>query len=78
MLNYAIQQLPQHHRDCFNFLIFHLARVAERERENLVDIHTSPTQEILLLTVGPDDPFEPRRRFRTNDNAALVSRARDE
>ncbi|KAI9718586.1 MAG: hypothetical protein M1812_004037 [Candelaria pacifica] len=35
-LSYAIQQLPLHHRDCFNFLIFHLARVAEREKENLM------------------------------------------
>jgi hypothetical protein len=28
--------LPAKHRDCLEFLIFHLARVAIRERENLV------------------------------------------
>ncbi|KAI9762162.1 MAG: Rho-type gtpase-activating protein [Candelina submexicana] len=36
VLTHAIHQLPQRHRDCFNFLIFHLARVAEREKENLM------------------------------------------
>ncbi|KAI9816214.1 MAG: Rho-type gtpase-activating protein [Pycnora praestabilis] len=35
-LNSAIQQLPPRHRDCFEFLIFHLARVALREKENLM------------------------------------------
>ena len=28
--------LPQKHRDCLEFLMFHLARVAGREPENLV------------------------------------------
>lgn len=28
--------LPQKHRDCLEFLMFHLSRVAKRERENLV------------------------------------------
>ena len=32
----AINELPPHHRDCLEFLIFHLARVVERERENLM------------------------------------------
>jgi hypothetical protein len=32
----TIQQLPAKHRDCLEFLIFHLARVATRERENLM------------------------------------------
>lgn len=32
--------MPQRHRDCLEFLMFHLARVAQREPENLVcDIH---------------------------------------
>lgn len=30
--------LPPKHRDCLEFLMFHLARVASRERENLVCI----------------------------------------
>ncbi len=34
----TIQQLPVRHRDCLEFLIFHLARVATRESENLVRI----------------------------------------
>lgn len=28
--------LPQKHRDCLEFLMFHLVRVAGREKENLV------------------------------------------
>lgn len=32
----AIQGLPPCHRDCLEFLVFHLARVVEREKENLV------------------------------------------
>lgn len=28
--------MPQRHRDCLEFLMFHLARVAQREPENLV------------------------------------------
>ena len=28
--------MPQSHRDCLEFLMFHLDRVAQRERENLV------------------------------------------
>ena len=32
----AINDLPARHRDCLEFLIFHLARVVEREKENLM------------------------------------------
>ncbi len=32
----AVAQLPPKHRDCLEFLVFHLARVATREKENLV------------------------------------------
>ena len=32
----AINDLPIRHRDCLEFLVFHLARVVERERENLM------------------------------------------
>lgn len=35
-LQNAFNQLPQQHRDCLEFLMFHLSRVAGRERENLV------------------------------------------
>ncbi|KAI9805062.1 MAG: hypothetical protein M1825_000896 [Sarcosagium campestre] len=31
-----LQQLPTKHRDCLEFLVFHLARVATREKENLM------------------------------------------
>lgn len=32
----ALQTLPEKHRDCLEFLVFHLARVALREKENKV------------------------------------------
>ena len=32
----AINELPGKHRNCLEILIFHLARVVERERENLM------------------------------------------
>lgn len=35
-LRKTINMLPPKHRDCLEFLMFHLARVASRERENLV------------------------------------------
>jgi len=38
-LNQTVNMLPQKHRDCLEFLMFHLARVAGRERENLVRAH---------------------------------------
>lgn len=38
-LRKTINMLPQKHRDTLEFLMFHLARVASRERENLVSNH---------------------------------------
>ena len=35
----ALHALPPSHRDCLEFLIFHLARVVEREKENLVSLN---------------------------------------
>ena len=35
-LRRTFQSLPEHHRDCLEFLMFHLDRVAQREKENLV------------------------------------------
>ncbi|KAL1874924.1 hypothetical protein VTK73DRAFT_10404 [Phialemonium thermophilum] len=35
-LRKTVNMLPQRHRDCLEFLMFHLARVASRERENLM------------------------------------------
>ncbi|GME42219.1 putative Rho-type GTPase-activating protein 4 [Neofusicoccum parvum] len=32
----AIDTLPPHHRDCLEFLIFHLARVMEQKKDNLM------------------------------------------
>jgi uncharacterized protein YoxC len=34
----AIDRLPKAHRDCLEFLIFHLARVTSHEKDNLVSI----------------------------------------
>ena len=36
LMRSAIAGLPAHHRECLEFLIFHLARVVEREKENLM------------------------------------------
>ncbi|KAI1651442.1 RhoGAP-domain-containing protein [Daldinia loculata] len=35
-LQSVFQQLPPQHKDCLEFLMFHLHRVSERERENLM------------------------------------------
>ncbi|KAK1759269.1 hypothetical protein QBC47DRAFT_357147 [Echria macrotheca] len=35
-LQQTVNMLPPKHRDCLEFLMFHLARVASRERENLM------------------------------------------
>lgn len=35
-LRRTVNTLPQKHRDCLEFLVFHLARVASREKENLM------------------------------------------
>ena len=32
----AVMELPPQHRDCLEFLVFHLARVIGREKENLM------------------------------------------
>ena len=37
-LKKTVNMLPPKHRDCLEFLMFHLARVASRERENLVSL----------------------------------------
>ena len=37
-LRKTINMLPPKHRDCLEFLMFHLVRVASRERENLVSL----------------------------------------
>ena len=36
LMRAAINDLPSRHRDCLQVLVFHLARVVERERENLM------------------------------------------
>jgi hypothetical protein len=36
LMRNAIESLPTRHRDCLEFLLFHLARVVEREKENLM------------------------------------------
>lgn len=41
----TIQQLPIRHHDCLEFLIFHLARVATRENENLVGVPHEPKED---------------------------------
>ena len=36
LMRAAINELPTHHRDCLEFLVFHLARVVGREKDNLM------------------------------------------
>lgn len=36
LMRSAINELPARHRDCLEFLVFHLARVAQREKDNLM------------------------------------------
>ena len=36
LMRLAVNELPPRHRDCLEVLVFHLARVVERERENLM------------------------------------------
>ena len=43
----VFNQLPQAHKDCLEFLMFHLSRVAGRERENLVSIDSGPLNECI-------------------------------
>lgn len=38
----TVNMLPPKHRDCLEFLMFHLVRVASRERENLVSLVIQP------------------------------------
>lgn len=37
----AVDHLPIHHRDCLEFLVFHLARVMEHKSDNLVSVSCS-------------------------------------
>jgi hypothetical protein len=41
-LRKTVNMLPPKHRDCLEFLMFHLVRVASRERENLVSLYLRP------------------------------------
>ena len=47
-MRHAIQNLPPSHRDCLEFLVFHLARVVEREKENLVKSHTPNVNALMV------------------------------
>lgn len=44
-----VQQLPVKHRDCLEFLIFHLARVATRHHENLVGVFLTGVLPLALF-----------------------------
>lgn len=38
----VFNELPRQHKDCLEFLMFHLSRVASREKENLVSFCIVP------------------------------------
>jgi hypothetical protein len=43
----AVNELPRAHRDCLQFLVFHLSRVIQHEAENLVsqDLRTDAIKQ---------------------------------
>jgi Rho-type GTPase-activating protein 1/2 len=41
LMRQAVDKLPKAHRDCLEFLIFHLARVTSHEKDNLVSLPNS-------------------------------------
>lgn len=71
-LQKTVNLLPPKHRDTLEFLMFHLARVASRERENLVSFSRCREQAKLQakkLTVVPDVTQEPGRGVRAYNHA---------
>jgi hypothetical protein len=61
--------LPPKHRDCLEFLMFHLARVASRERENLM----SPKNLAVVFapTIMRDESIEKEMTDMHAKNAAV-------
>lgn len=77
-LRRTVNMLPQKHRDCLEFLMFHLARVALRERENLVWLFTPFVLVTQLLTSTIDVSKEFGCGIRTKHYARPQSRERDD
>lgn len=48
-LRKTFADMPQQHRDCLEFLMFHLARVAKREPENLVCLFLSFSRMVFFF-----------------------------
>ena len=72
----AANALPEHHRNLLEYLIGHLSRVMERERDNKVS--RSNSLGISLLTDDPsDDCHQPRCRLCSNNHASTVCGPRD-
>jgi hypothetical protein len=66
----AINALPKSHRDCLEFLVFHLAKVMSHESENLVRLLSYAFVCLLLLTSISDDPTQSRSGLRAHHYAA--------
>lgn len=80
-MRHAIQGLPACHRNCLAFLVFHLARVVEREKENLVSklqLTWGCFEPPLTPVVSSDDPAQHRRRLRSDHHASRVALTRDD
>lgn len=70
--------MPQSHRDCLEFLMFHLDRVAKREPENLVCSNYKVPRADDRLTRNVDVAQELGCRLRPYDHARPQHRARDD
>lgn len=68
-LRKTVNLLPQKHRDCLEFLMFHLARVASREQENLVRKEFPRVDYSQLLTDATDASEEPGGGICTDHHA---------
>lgn len=66
----AVNEIPRTHRDCLQFLVFHLSRVIQHASVNLVSAtHLSFTTLIHPAYIMLDDTAQPRSRVRPDDHA---------
>lgn len=76
-LQNVFNQLPRQHKDCLEFLMFHLSRVASRESENLVRYKYSYPR-VDSTNIWLDEPEELGRRLRPYDYERHEHRTRND
>jgi hypothetical protein len=78
----AINNLPKSHKDCLEFLVFHLAKVMAHEKHNLVSslifLFAFPSKSRPLTLFLTDDTSKPCRRLRADYHAPSQHRTRNE